>query len=63
MAFFINNKLKFRILDNINFNIDGVESLFFEISNTKVVGVVYRKPSSSITDFTGSFENILPLRC
>ena len=63
VAFFVHNMLNFRILENITFNIDGVESLFIEtVSSTNkniIIGVVYRKPSSNAADFVNEFENIM----
>lgn len=63
VAFFIDDQFTFRILDKINFDIVGVESLFIEIESKScknmIIGVVYRKPSSSAIDFINRFENIV----
>jgi len=61
VGIFINNDLKYKIRDDLNFTTVNYESIFIEISNAKknwVFGVIYRHPNTNWQSFEKDFINI-----
>ena len=63
VAFLVHDSLSFKIRYDIAEENDIYENLFIEIDRPGkkniIIGIVYRKPSSNINDFTVSISNIL----
>ena len=62
LAFFIDNKLSFKVLEEVSFMYEHLESLFIEVSNHSecdVVGVIYRRPRSNVDDFLRDYRMVL----
>ena len=63
VALFVKENLNVKVLDDVKISVDGVESLFIEVTdankNYSIAGVIYRKPSSNVHDFVESLETVL----
>lgn len=63
LVIFTHNNLQSIHLSEISLNLPHIESLFLRISEPHnfIVGMIYRPPNSSITDFLSTMEFILPI--
>ena len=62
LALFIHDSLSFKVLDEYCFMYEHLESLFIEVTTNiecVIIGVIYRRPRSSIDNFLNDYRNIL----
>ena len=63
VGFFIKDKLKYNIIDNLNINDDKCEDLWIELSLSKnkkiTLGSIYKHPHHNFKDFQSNFVSII----